>query len=156
MIEFLKPCPWCAKPLYRTRNKINPFAVCKTADCYGSKMPVVNLDDPENVSAWNRRPVASPGVVDAPQWFYPCIDCINPNHCIPRKKCRNGNITPSPPPAAGGVTPEEKHRDDATREKALEILADYDAGRPLQVMGDGWLIRMSALLSSHQAGKAEE
>ena len=27
-------------------------------------------------------------------------------------------------------------------EKAKEILKDYDAGRSLQVRGDGWLIRL--------------
>lgn len=31
-------------------------------------------------------------------------------------------------------------------EKAREILADYDAGRALQVNGDGWLVRMSGAL----------
>ncbi len=35
---------------------------------------------------------------------------------------------------------------EAARAKAREILADYDAGRPLQVQGDGWLVRMSSAL----------
>ena len=51
----LKPCPFCGLPIYRTRNKINPFAVCKTEDCFGARMPVVNVDQPDNVAAWNRR-----------------------------------------------------------------------------------------------------
>jgi hypothetical protein len=55
MSKDLLPCPFCAKPLYVTRNKINPFAICKTEDCYGAKMPAVNMDDPTSIAAWNRR-----------------------------------------------------------------------------------------------------
>lgn len=32
-------------------------------------------------------------------------------------------------------------------EKAQEILADYDAGRPLQVNGHGWLVRFAAAIA---------
>lgn len=41
--------------------------------------------------------------------------------------------------------------------KAKEILADYDAGRPLQVEGDGWLVRFAAYIvhrSEHQSDSA--
>lgn len=36
--------------------------------------------------------------------------------------------------------------------KAKEILADYEAGRPLQVKGDGWLVRFAASLVSYPPG----
>jgi len=51
----LEPCPWCSQAPYRARNKVNPYAVCKTEGCFGLKMPVINLDDPLDVAAWNRR-----------------------------------------------------------------------------------------------------
>lgn len=35
-------------------------------------------------------------------------------------------------------------------EKAKEILADYDAGRPIQVQGDGWLVRFAAFVLRDQ------
>ena len=41
--------------------------------------------------------------------------------------------------------PSDEHSSDV-RIKAEEILADYDAGRSLQIKGDGWLVRMSAAL----------
>lgn len=37
--------------------------------------------------------------------------------------------------------------DDQLLEKAREILADYDAGRPLQVKGHGWLVRFAAAIA---------
>lgn len=51
----LLPCPFCGRPLTRGSRQINPHARCTTEDCYGNKMPVVNLDVPASVSAWNKR-----------------------------------------------------------------------------------------------------
>lgn len=51
----LAPCPFCGRDLTRGSRRINPHARCTTADCYGAKMPVVNLDVPDSVSAWNTR-----------------------------------------------------------------------------------------------------
>jgi hypothetical protein len=51
----LAPCPFCNKPLYIKRGHINPSAYCRTDDCFGRRMPCVNLDDAENVAAWNTR-----------------------------------------------------------------------------------------------------
>ncbi|MCR6734486.1 MAG: hypothetical protein NVV83_10560 [Afipia sp.] len=51
----LKPCPFCDKPLYVKRGKINPYARCATENCFGAKMPVVSLDVPADVEAWNTR-----------------------------------------------------------------------------------------------------
>lgn len=40
-------------------------------------------------------------------------------------------------------------------EKAREILADYAAGRPLQVRGDGWLVRFAAEIERLRAALEE-
>jgi hypothetical protein len=63
-LNRLEPCPFCGKPLY-VRNSVNPHARCKTEGCFGAKMPVVNLDVPSDVAAWNTRALrqASPMVV---------------------------------------------------------------------------------------------
>lgn len=53
--KALRSCPFCGCDLYRKKGKHNPAAYCITENCYGSKMPVVNLDVPEDVAAWNRR-----------------------------------------------------------------------------------------------------
>lgn len=68
--EALEPCPFCAKPLYVSRNKINPSARCMTDNCYGTRMSVVNLDDPEWVKSWNTRLAAKP-VDEAANMFMP-------------------------------------------------------------------------------------
>ena len=54
----LEPCPFCAKHL-AVRKGVNPYARCATEDCFGQKMPVVSLDVPEDVSAWNARAALS-------------------------------------------------------------------------------------------------
>lgn len=53
--EALLPCPFCGKPLFVSSRPINPKAYCRTEDCYGKKMPCVNLDVPSDVAAWNAR-----------------------------------------------------------------------------------------------------
>ena len=58
--ELLEPCPFCGKPLYVKKGKINPSARCVTEDCYGAHMSVINLDDPICVKAWNTRLAAKP------------------------------------------------------------------------------------------------
>lgn len=51
----LKGCPFCGEQLFRSSRPVNPKAYCRTEGCFGSKMPVVNLDDPVFVAAWNTR-----------------------------------------------------------------------------------------------------
>lgn len=56
----LLPCPFCgAKPVETIRGAgdtaPNPKARCITDGCAGSNLPVICLDVPENVSAWNQR-----------------------------------------------------------------------------------------------------
>ncbi len=51
----LKPCPFCGQPLNVRWRKINPKANCATQDCWGGKLPVLQLDIPEFVAAWNTR-----------------------------------------------------------------------------------------------------
>lgn len=53
-------------------------------------------------------------------------------------------MTPSPPSPEG-------ERDADNFRKADEILRDYDAGKPLDVKGDGWLVRFAAHLSRLRA-----
>lgn len=61
------PCPFCGNPLTQKRGKINPYARCETEDCFGSRCPVVNLDDPRALAAWNTRAFAQT-VVPARYW----------------------------------------------------------------------------------------
>ena len=51
----LEPCPFCGKPLAVRWRKINPKASCRTPECWGGKLPVLQLDIPEYVAAWNTR-----------------------------------------------------------------------------------------------------
>jgi hypothetical protein len=37
---------------------VNPKAKCETEDCMGGKLPVICLDVPSQVEAWNTRAVA--------------------------------------------------------------------------------------------------
>ena len=52
----LAPCPFCGHEPTVTWRRKNPKARCTTEDCWGSKLPVVMLDVPEQVAAWNTRP----------------------------------------------------------------------------------------------------
>jgi hypothetical protein len=56
----LLACPFCgAKPTPSIRGEgevtINPKARCETEDCWGARLPVIGLDVPSQVSAWNTR-----------------------------------------------------------------------------------------------------
>lgn len=56
----LLSCPFCGqKPVASIRGAgeiaNNPWAKCKTENCMGAKLPAINLDDPEDVDAWNTR-----------------------------------------------------------------------------------------------------
>jgi hypothetical protein len=51
----LDPCPFCGHHLQVTWRRANPKAKCATVDCWGGKSPVVMLDIPEQVAAWNQR-----------------------------------------------------------------------------------------------------
>ena len=51
----LKPCPFCGKDLAIRWRRINPKASCQTPECWGAKLPVLQLDVPEFVAAWNTR-----------------------------------------------------------------------------------------------------
>jgi hypothetical protein len=50
----LEPCPFCGKPL-TAKRWLKPFAQCQTEGCFGRKIPVVSLDVPSDVEAWNTR-----------------------------------------------------------------------------------------------------
>ncbi|UBQ44605.1 hypothetical protein [Comamonas thiooxydans] len=58
--DSLKHCPFCGKRLDASIRgpgvyAINPKARCITEDCWGSKLPVLPLDVPEFVAAYNTR-----------------------------------------------------------------------------------------------------
>ena len=58
--DSLKFCPFCgANPTPSIRGQgesaPNPKARCLTEDCMGARLPVICLDIPEDVAAWNRR-----------------------------------------------------------------------------------------------------
>lgn len=68
----LKGCPFCGKPLSvslrgQGEHVPNPKARCKTENCFGTRLPVLSLDVPEDVHAWQQRaqPCAS-GVESLP------------------------------------------------------------------------------------------
>lgn len=52
----LEPCPFSGKQLSVKWRKHNPSARCITEGCWGAKMPALQLDIPEYVTAWNTRP----------------------------------------------------------------------------------------------------
>lgn len=51
----LENCPFCGKPPVITWRRSNPRAGCKTDDCWGSKLPGIALDIPDEIDAWNTR-----------------------------------------------------------------------------------------------------
>lgn len=62
----LKPCPFCgAKPTVKVRGPAqtaaNPSARCTTEGCMGAALPVLCLDVPSQIQAWNRRASDTPG-----------------------------------------------------------------------------------------------
>jgi hypothetical protein len=59
MSDVLKPCPFCGESLFEKRRKNNPYACCQTEGCKGSKLPLLNLDMPEDIAAWNTRALFS-------------------------------------------------------------------------------------------------
>lgn len=51
----LLPCPFCGHDLEARWGGANPRARCETSDCMGARLPVVNLDVPGDIAAWNTR-----------------------------------------------------------------------------------------------------
>ncbi|WP_226257593.1 Lar family restriction alleviation protein [Burkholderia cepacia] len=56
----LLPCPFCGHDLHVKVNRPNPSARCTTEGCKGRQLPVLNLDQPEDVAAWNTRATKAP------------------------------------------------------------------------------------------------
>jgi len=57
-LAALLPCPFCGHDLCTRRSAYNPKARCITEGCKGAKLPVLNLDQPEDIAAWNTRAAA--------------------------------------------------------------------------------------------------
>jgi hypothetical protein len=53
--EKLKPCPFCGKDLEVHNLRFNPYARCATEGCKGSQLPLLNIDIPSDIEAWNTR-----------------------------------------------------------------------------------------------------
>lgn len=58
--DGLLACPFCGNRLEASirgpgENAVNPKAKCVTEDCMGTRLPVICLDVPSQVEAWNRR-----------------------------------------------------------------------------------------------------
>lgn len=56
----LKKCPFCGFKLTVSIRgagdlAVNPKARCTTEDCMAGKLPVIDLDVPSTVEAWNTR-----------------------------------------------------------------------------------------------------
>ncbi len=104
----LAPCPFCASPLSIGRNRVNPHARCVTDGCFGNKMPVVNLDVPSDVVAWNTRTSVSVAATTADTRP---IDCRNrlrdEGQSYPKSGCavcRTGGLTGCPYEKPGSPT----------------------------------------------------
>lgn len=54
-LDALKPCPFCGNPLTLKVGRANPSGRCETEGCIAASLPVLNLDDPQRIAAWNRR-----------------------------------------------------------------------------------------------------
>lgn len=74
----LEPCPFCGQPLTVRWRRSNPKASCQTAECWGGKLPVLPLDVPCFVAAWNKRPSANE-LKQVRQGFYEGIRCVLTN-----------------------------------------------------------------------------
>lgn len=53
--DQLLPCPFCGCQLARNDRKHNPYARCPTEGCKGAQLPLLNLDQPDDVKAWQAR-----------------------------------------------------------------------------------------------------
>lgn len=56
-VDELRPCPFCGKALYVKARRSNPYARCNTEGCKATQLPLLNLDQPDDVAAWNQRAV---------------------------------------------------------------------------------------------------
>lgn len=54
--KVLLPCPFCGNALEVSKRRYNPHARCVTANCKGAQLPLLNIDQPDDVARWNTRP----------------------------------------------------------------------------------------------------
>jgi len=82
VVDSLKACPFCGRPLTATIRGAsdwapNPSAKCTTVDCWGGQLPALSLDIPEHVAAYNTRWAGQypPGTLT-------CADCGAPESAL--------------------------------------------------------------------------
>ena len=54
--DELLPCPFCGNALEVSKRRYNPHARCVTENCKGAQLPLLNIDQPDDVARWNTRP----------------------------------------------------------------------------------------------------
>ena len=91
IFESLKGCPFCGKQLTPhikgAREKaVNAYASCKTDRCYGGKLPVLCLDNAEDVHAWQQRVKPTVPLALANP-FEPSTECDSPELCKASGRC---------------------------------------------------------------------
>lgn len=65
--QELLPCPFCGQELKRKERKHNPYARCVTEGCKGAQLPLLNLDQPDDIAAWQARAAVQPAGVAVPE-----------------------------------------------------------------------------------------
>lgn len=60
----LLPCPFCGNALVVKARRHNPHARCETENCKGSQLPLLNLDQMDDIARWNTRPAQTAALDD--------------------------------------------------------------------------------------------
>lgn len=94
MTPDLKACPFCGEKLH-VRTGPNPRAHCQTEGCWANRSQAVVLDDPGQVSAWNRRAEGRPSP-EGEEWAGYCKHCATARRAGPCHKC-GGKLKPMHP-----------------------------------------------------------
>lgn len=82
--QIVKPCPFCGKELEVSLDDGERRGRCATRQCKGSKLPMLRLDSPSDIAAWNMRdgcyPVPSVSLEVAHQIAHKLSESYNGNY----------------------------------------------------------------------------